>query len=347
MNVDPPPKPEDTSPDAKGRKKDHIQLAFQSQTGRFNIDRRFHYEPMISGHPPRDMNIGLDFLGKKLHAPIWISSMTGGTLMAKTINKNLAKACHEFGLGMGLGSCRSLLYSNEHLSDFKVRSHIGDQPLYANLGIAQVDELVVEAKTSRIGELIQKLDADGLIVHVNPLQEWLQPEGDKYYTSPILTLKRLKDKYNGKLIVKEVGQGFGPKSLKALLDLEPDAIDFAAHGGTNFSKIELTRGGKNIPESYEKMTFVGHTAEEMVEMYNAIAQEHHRRQVIISGGVKDFLDGYYLISKCQSPAIYGQASGFLKHAMGEYEPLSEFVRGEIEGYKMAACFLTVKTDHHG
>jgi len=96
---------------------------------------------MLSGHPKHDHDISIDILGTTLRTPIWVSSMTGGTAMANTINTNLAKACGEYGMGMGLGSCRALLDSDERLSDFAMRGLIGDQPLYANLGIAQLDDL--------------------------------------------------------------------------------------------------------------------------------------------------------------------------------------------------------------
>src|SRR5690606_4544693 len=158
------------------------------------------------------------FLGKELRTPIWVSSMTGGTLMARTINHNLARACRDFGMGMGLGSCRSLLYSKEDLADFDVRSIIGDDlPLYGNLGIAQVEKLLMGRKTSHIDQLIDALRLDGLIVHINPMQEWFQPEGDPILQPPIETIRQLLEEADYPLIVKEVGQGMGRESLEALL----------------------------------------------------------------------------------------------------------------------------------
>ncbi|NNE29113.1 MAG: isopentenyl-diphosphate delta-isomerase, partial [Saprospiraceae bacterium] len=106
--------PDDIS---SSRKKDHIEMAFQSQVETGQLDRRFFYEPLLSGHPDPSEKLGMGFLGKKINAPLWVSSMTGGTKEAFVINRNLAKACNEFGFGMGLGSCRSLLYSDERLKD--------------------------------------------------------------------------------------------------------------------------------------------------------------------------------------------------------------------------------------
>ncbi len=329
---------------AEKRKKDHIDLAFESQTLKKENDVRFFYEPILGAHPKNSEQLHLNFLNKKMMAPLWISSMTGGAEKAGHINKNLAKACNEFGLGMGLGSCRSLLYSDEHFHDFNLRKEIGDQPFFANLGIAQVENLIVENKTVLIDEMLKKLDADGLIVHINPLQEWMQPEGDKYYQSPIITLKQLCDKISTKIIVKEVGQGMGYRSLEALLALPIQAIDFAAYGGTNFTKLELYRKSNKTIETDLPFTTVGHTADEMVDIINELSiKSGVKKEIIISGGIQNFLDGYYLISKCKLPAVYGQASSFLKHAMGDYEMLQKYVSENVAALSLAKNLLTLKS----
>ncbi len=92
----------------ESRKKDHIELAFKSQTPPAVLDSRFHYEPMLKAHPKAGI-APVAILGKQQKVPIWVSSMTGGTRQAGTINRNLAMACNEFGMGMGLGSCRIIL----------------------------------------------------------------------------------------------------------------------------------------------------------------------------------------------------------------------------------------------
>ncbi|MBK9256517.1 MAG: type 2 isopentenyl-diphosphate Delta-isomerase [Saprospiraceae bacterium] len=333
-------------PGASDRKKDHIELAFKSRVGHSLIDTRFSYEPALSGHPVDGTLQEMTFLGKKFKAPIWVSSMTGGTQMAGVINRNLAKACGQFGLGMGLGSCRQLLHSNTYLNDFDVRKYMPDQPLYANLGIAQVEQLISRNEIYKINELVKKLSADGLIVHINPMQEWLQPEGDRYFTSPVDTIKRILDAVDIKLIVKEVGQGMGKASLRALFELPLEAIDFAASGGTNFALLELLRSSKEKADIYGKLANLGHTAEEMVDYVNQLKVEMGDkmscRQVIISGGVEDFLDGYYLTQKITIPSVYGQASAFLKHAMGDYEDLELYIRQQIDGLALAKTFLKIK-----
>jgi len=338
---------EKTDPSAAARKGDHIDLAFQSQVAGAELDRRFFYEPMLAAHPQDDAWPAFSFLGKTLRAPLWVSSMTGGTQKARTINQNLARACRDFGMGMGLGSCRSILFGDETLEDFAVRSLIGDDlPLYANLGIAQIEQLIQEDELFRIPALIDKLQADGLIIHVNPMQEWLQPEGDILKHPPIESIRRVLDHAAYPVIVKEVGQGFGPESLRQLLQLPLEAIDFAAGGGTNFAKLELLRSEPEKQDLFRPLAGIGHSAEEMVDFTNAIAGELKDdlrcRQIILSGGIRDFLDGYYLINKIKLPAIYGHASGFLKHAQGGFDALHAFVESQVKGLELARTYLKVR-----
>jgi isopentenyl-diphosphate delta-isomerase len=334
-------------PNAASRKQDHIELAFRSKLELTELDARFDYEPLLSAHPESGSLKVIDFLGKKLKAPIWVSSMTGGTKWAHTINHNLARACRDFGLGMGLGSCRSLLYSDETLADFNVRHLIGDDlPLYANLGIAQMEQLMAAGQTERIDALIEKLQADGLIIHVNPLQEVLQPEGDRFKNPPLQTIEAFLKTSRVPVVVKEVGQGMGKKSLRELLQLPIQALEFAAAGGTNFSKLELMRADTSQQEAFRSLARVGHAAHEMVLFTNELVEELGAkircRQIIVSGGVRDFLDGYYFINKLKLPAVYGQASGFLKYAQGDYEVLYNFVKTQINGLELAQAFLKLK-----
>ncbi len=332
-------------PNATNRKRDHIELALKSQVS--TLDPRFYYEPLFAAHPEQGSLKPFTFLEKTFKVPMWVSSMTGGTEMARIINRNLARACGEFGFGMGLGSCRQLLYSDEHLDDFNVRPLLGDNvPLFANLGIAQLEILIERCETALITQLLQKLNADGLIIHVNPMQEWLQPEGDRFKKPPIETIKTLLYTLNCPLIVKEVGQGFGYESLKALLQLPLAAVDFAAAGGTSFSKLELLRGSNEQQKMYGAMAHIGHSAVEMVDFTNqiveALGDKIRCRQIIVSGGIQDFLDGFYCIKKLKLPAIYGQASAFLKHAQGDYADLKAYIEMQIRGLELAEAFLKVK-----
>ena len=328
------------------RKKDHINLAFQSQTLEIENDNRFVYEPML-GTPSKGEMPEFTFLNKQLKSPLWASSMTGGTALAKTINENIARVCHDFGMGMGLGSCRIILEDNEYFEDFNVRQYIGENlPLYANLGIAQVELLLKQKKTSVIVKLIEKLRADGLIIHVNPLQEWFQPEGNLYLQAPVDTIEQLLELVSFPIIVKEVGQGIGKESLRKLLQFPLQAIEFGAYGGTNFSLVEMYRNHPEMLEVYKPVAFAGQTAKNMVNDINSLQKsiDIKCKELIVSGGIKNFLDGYYLTELSEMPAIYGQASTILKYAKESYESLYNFVDAQMKGFSLAKEFFRINNE---
>ena len=332
--------------DMEDRKKDHIDLAFASRTMVRELDDRFLYEPLLSAHPSDNIP-ETRFLGKTMKLPLWVSSMTGGTKMAGTINRNLARACREFGMGMGLGSCRLLLEGDRYLPDFDMRGMIGnDLPLFANLGINQLETLLINRETDRIEELVSKLRADGLIIHVNPMQEWFQPEGDRLQRPPVESITELLEKTGIPVMVKEVGQGMGYDSLRVLLKMPLAGIEFGAFGGTNFARVEMMRNSSQPKELFEPLSYIGHDALQMLNMVNQIVEEEGDvvkcRQLIISGGIRSFLDGYYLVRRSALPAIYGQASAFLEHAREDYAHLQSYVQYQVSGLQMAWAYLRVR-----
>lgn len=330
----------------KQRKKDHLELALLSQTGIQTKDRRFVYEPLFTAHPTKK-DEPFEFMGKTMRLPIWISSMTGGTEYAGHINRNLAKACREFGMGMGLGSCRVILNDDTYFEQFNVRKYIGkEQPLYANLGISQIEIALKNKDLGPILRMVEQLDADGLFIHVNPLQEWLQPEGDLIERPPIETIQEFVEKSTIPVAVKEVGQGFGYESLKALLKMPLEAVEFGAFGGTNFAKIELERSEPIRKKLLEPLSLVGNDTYQMLDWANDICEKEqiHCKYLILSGGVKSYLDGYYLVEKSKLPAAYGMASPFLQHARVGYDMLQEFVSYQADGYRVAKSYLRLNPD---
>lgn len=326
------------------RKKDHINLALTNRTGTVDKDSRFVYEPLLSGHSAPEIQ-SVDLAGKTMKVPVWISSMTGGSGIAQHINTNLAAAANEFGLGMGLGSCRILLESEKHLPDFDMRNVIGDeQPFWANLGIAQLEVMVEKGTLNEVTDMVNLLRCDGLFIHVNPLQEWFQPEGDRLKHPPIEIIKEVLNQLDMPVVVKEVGQGMGRESLKALMDLPLAGIEFAAFGGTNFARVEMMRRPTIDHELFEPMVFVGQTASDMLHDVKDLINsgvECKPPMLIISGGIKNYLDGYYYLKTSPLPAAYGMASGFLKHARDSYSSLRDWAKSHIDGLIMAHAYLRV------
>ena len=329
------------------RKDDHLFLAARAQVLAALQDRRFIYEPMLSAHPDQQ-SLEMDFLGKRLGAPLWISSMTGGGKEGGRINRILAQVARRYRLGLGMGSCRVLLENEKHWSHFELREYLGPElPLFANLGIGQVEQLLSQNKIEQLTKLVDRLQVDGLIVHVNPLQEWLQPEGDRFKIAPIETLSQLLQEVSFKVIVKEVGQGMGPASLLSLLKLPLAAVELAGFGGTNFSLLEINRSASSDGNLLKPLVRVGHTALEMIEEINSLLErstEVRCRDFIISGGVRSFLDGYYLRQQLRATSVYGQAGALLAWASKGEGQLEQFVAGQIEGLKLAQAYLRIRKD---
>lgn len=330
------------------RKEGHILLSASSQTSAKFLDPRFNYEPLLYS---TNINLERKVLNKTVRAPLWISSMTGGTEKAKLLNTHLAQVAYDFGLGMGLGSIRPLLFNEDRLSDFNMRKILGpDLPLFGNIGIAQVEELIKLNKLSTLDEICKKLELDGLFIHINLLQEWFQPEGDILETSPLEILNRALEKLKTPLLVKEVGHGFGPKSLEILWNLPIAGIEFGAFGGTNFSLIEEKRKAKQDQstrtELEHPLIYVGHSASEMLDSVFALQKkptsENNKKLIIASGGMKNFLDGYYALQKLPGEnTLYAQAKEFIIRAH-DRDLLNKFVEHEVKGLKMAYQVLQLK-----
>jgi isopentenyl-diphosphate delta-isomerase len=178
------------------------------------------------------------FLGKRLRLPLLISSMTGGTAEAQRINLNLAEGAQRAGIAMGLGSIRAALEA-PHLGDtFSVRRVAPDVLLFANLGAVQLNTGVGVDGCRRAVDIVE---ADGLILHLNPLQEALQAEGDTDWRGLLPKIEAVCRRLAVPVIVKEVGWGISAPVARRLVDAGVAAIDVAGAGGTSWSQVEMYR----------------------------------------------------------------------------------------------------------
>jgi isopentenyl-diphosphate delta-isomerase len=330
--------PTSSQSEISNRKVDHLTMAGESQTHSQLRDERFFYEPLLSAHPQTPKQ-KVSFGQWSFDFPLWISSMTGGADHARTINSRLAAAAEEYSLGMGLGSLRPLLDNRQSRADFDVKHLMPTRPLFGNLGIAQLEELLEKKETQKIVDLIGELKLDGLIIHVNPLQEWFQPQGDRFKHAPLETIEHLLQKTSLPVIVKEVGHGMGPRSLEALMRLKLLAIEFGAFGGTNFSLLETKRG--SLANGF---VYVGHTASEMVSFVSDIQKSHpglSTKHFIISGGIKDVLTGFSFTQQLPH-SLMGMANSVLEPARKGERDLLNYLLDLKEQYAMAEAFLKVR-----
>ena len=337
---------EDQQSQTTKRKQDHLDLTSQAQISPDDRLKGLNYEPLFASHPLPGETSPCCFLGKQMKSPFWISSMTGGVGSAQKINQHLAQVAGEFGLGMGLGSIRSLLTSKTYFEDFNLRPILGSSvPFYANLGIAQIESSIRTKQLQKINDTVQELQTDGLIIHINVLQEWLQPEGDRLCCPPLETIQTFLEEAPYPVIAKEVGQGLGPQSLEALMKLPLAAIEFGAFGGTNFSRLELLRQSpSSFKQRFGDFARIGHSAEQMVQEVNRILQENPKavNNFIISGGIKNVLHGYKLVKKCKGHSVIGRANSYLKAAQADYSELQNFVQNDLAEWAFANNFIHVE-----
>ena len=260
------------------------------------------------------------FLGHNFKAPIIIDSMTGGTPEATKINSRLALAAQKFGLGMGLGSQRAGLLSSELAETYSIaRSNAPNAFLVANIGGAQLSKGL---KIKDIKNMIQMIEANALVVHLNPLQELIQPEGEPKYKGVLSKIKEICSNFDIPIIVKEVGAGISMDVAKRLQSAGVSAINIAGSGGTSWAGVEKLRAETahdsnkiNLGELFWDWGIP--TAVSLIEVRKSV-----KIPVIASGGIRNGLE----IAKgvALGANMCGMAFPFLRHASKSLESLYEF-----------------------
>lgn len=224
------------------RKLDHIRIVLRENVAARGITTGFaSYRLPHTAIPDLDLNevdTSTTFLDKPLRAPILISSMTGGAKETERINLALAEAAHHLGLAMGVGSQRAAVIDERLAYTYQVRSVAPRIPLLANLGAVQLNYGFTVDHCRRAVEMI---DADALILHLNPLQEALQPEGDVNFKGLLERIEQVCRALPVPVIAKEVGNGIGAADARRLYEAGVQAIDVAGAGGTSWSEVERHR----------------------------------------------------------------------------------------------------------
>jgi len=304
------------------RKADHIKINLEQDVRSALTSGLENYRFVHEALPELDLNRSdttLSLFGKPLAAPILISSMTGGTAEAEAINLRLAEAAQECGIVMGVGSQRAAIENPEQAKTFQVRRVAPDILLFANLGAVQFNYGYGIDQCRRAVDMIQ---ADALILHLNPLQEAVQDAGDVNFAGLAKKIEEVCKKIEVPVIAKEVGWGISEKTAKLLADCGVSAIDVAGAGGTSWSQVEMHRA----PDEFTRQlaaTFVGWgipTADSILNVKKTVPD----MTVFASGGLKDGLD----IAKCIAlgATLGGMAGQFLKAAAVSTEKAVEMMK---------------------
>jgi len=261
-----------------------------------------------------------NFLNHDFKAPIIIDSMTGGTPEATKINSRLSLVAEKFGLGMGLGSQRAGLLSSELAETYSIaRSNAPSAFLVANIGGAQLSKGL---KVQEIRSMIEMIEANALVVHLNPLQELIQPEGEPKYKGVLSKIKEICANFDIPIIVKEVGAGISMEVAKKLESAGVSAINVAGSGGTSWAGVEKLRAETahdsnkiNLGELFWDWGIP--TAVSLIEVRNSV-----KIPVIASGGIRNGLE----IAKCIALGanMCGMAFPFLRQAAKSFESLCDF-----------------------
>lgn len=312
----------DLSAETQARKADHLRVCLEEDVQfRETTSGLEHYRFVHCCLPEldlRDVDLTTHFLGKTLSSPLLISSMTGGTDQAELINFRLAAAAQQYGLAMGVGSQRVAIEQPEVAKTFAIRSVAPDALLFANLGAVQLN---YQYGIDECRKVVDLLEADALILHLNPIQECVQTKGDTNFRGLLEKITLLCEKLPVPVIAKEVGNGISAPMAEKLIQVGVSAIDVAGAGGTSWAKVESQRA-KDERQRRLGATFAdwGLPTAECITSIRAIAPTI---PLIASGGLRNGLDAAKAIAL--GADLAGMAMPFLQAAQESEAALHQLV----------------------
>lgn len=281
-----------------------------------------------------DVDPSIALWGKSLKAPLIISSMVGGVEAAEQINRNLARAAQETGIGMGLGSQRAAIENPEVAATYRVRDVAPGILLFANLGAVQLNYGYGVDECRRVVEMIE---ADALVLHLNPLQEALQAEGNTDFSGLLAKIEQVCRQLPVPVVVKEVSWGISEEVARKLSEVGVAAIEVGGAGGTSWSEVErhrtLTDMGQNIAEVFRSW---GIPTAESIRMARRGAPG---LAIIASGGIRTGLEVAKAIALGAEAA--GLAAPLFKAASISSEAVQVAIQEVIETLRIAMFCLGV------
>ncbi len=295
------------------RKADHIRINLDENVASRLTNGLERYRFMHQALPEmdaREIDTSVALFGRRLGAPLLISCMTGGTEQARVINRNLAIAAQQARIPMGLGSTRAAVVQPELADTFQVRDVAPDVLLFANIGAVQLN-YGFDADQCR--RAVALTGADALVLHLNPLQEILQPEGDVNWDGLLGKIERVVRALQADdipVIAKEVGWGISPRAARDLANAGVAAIDVAGAGGTSWSQVEMFRARNDVQRRIaEAFVDWGIPTADSIRYVREAAPEV---VIFASGGLKNGVDG----AKCLAlgATLFGMARPFLRAA---------------------------------
>ncbi len=318
-----------------GRKSDHIILSLSEESQ--NKGKGLFEDVVLLNRALPELSLSevsasTTLLGKKVSAPIVVSSMSGGTALSGKLNSSIARACERLELGFSVGSQRIALENPSRRGLFEVRKFARNSPVFANLGLASFIGGGFRPNAAR--DAVEMIGADGIFIHLNPAQEIVQKGGDRNFSDGASILEEIVDCAGVPVFAKEVGCGISGTVARRLVDAGISGIDVGGLGGTSFTKIESMRGGEEIGSALSDWGIP--TLASVAECSDLPVP------VIASGGLSTGVD----VAKAISLGAWG--GGFareilLAHSRSGERGIEEFLSLRI-GELKAAMFLTGSKD---
>lgn len=292
----------------ESRKADHLRLALDpamEAAGESGFDRVQLTHEALPELNFSDVNLGTDFFGYAAASPFFVSSMTAGHLNGEALNLTLARAASARRWPMGLGSQRRELTDPAAKNEWKRLRRLAPNGFFlSNLGLSQL----IVTKPAKVLELVEALGAGALIIHTNPVQEALQPEGTPQFKGGLKALEKICKESPVPVVLKETGCGFSKETLKRVANIGLAAIDLSGYGGTHWGRIEGGRAEASSPQRTAAQTFKGWGIS-TVESLEAAASVKTKAEIWASGGIRSGLDGAKAI------AMGARKVGFAKPAL--------------------------------
>ena len=316
------------------RKGDHLRLALEADVGFATLTTGLDAIRVVHRALPEralaDVDLGLDLWGRRLAAPLLVSCMTGGVGEAGPVNRALALAAQTHRVALGLGSARILLEDASQRPTFTVRDVASDVLVFANLGGVQL----AEHGPSACARVVDLCAADALVVHLNPVQEAVQPGGDTGFADVLARITRLCGAIDVPVVVKEVGFGMAPADVARLLDAGVAGVDVAGAGGTNWARLEGlrdTRAGQ-VAAAFSDW---GWPTAVCVRQARAVLDRSARSALLVgSGGIRHGVDALKVL--CLGADLAGIARGLLPAAAKGPEAAVEQVGVLVEQLRVGA-----------
>ena len=319
------------------RKNDHLDIVLDPARSISPLDnpfRAFRFEHCALPELDFDaIDLSQTFLGRTLRAPVLISSMTGGAKRAQAINLHLAEAAEQLGIALAIGSQRVAVQTGvDHGLTRELRARAPSVPLLSNIGAAQLAE---PQGIDWAHRAVQMIDADALIVHLNPLQEAVQGGGDRNWTGVLASLTRLVRELNIPVVIKEVGAGISASVAAQLEEVGIAVIDIAGAGGTSWAAVEgeraATEADRRVAQAFASWGIP--TPDAILAARRALPGS----TLIASGGIRDGVDAAKAIRL--GADLVGQAAAVLHSATQSTEAVTAHFQILIRQLRIA-CFCT-------